>query len=121
MKGMSEHTDEVTRALVQAADAARFAPSIHNTQPWRWVVRAGRLELFGVSERQLSEQDPSGRHTPVLGLSAAARASGEAAPLIATAMAGGAVAEALAGTAPPRLSPHPAARRDRPSSRCRRT
>ncbi|MEU4421327.1 nitroreductase [Actinoplanes sp. NPDC024001] len=58
---MSEHTDEVTRALVQAADAARFAPSIHNTQPWRWVVRAGRLELFGVSERQLREQDPSGR------------------------------------------------------------
>ncbi|WP_328460773.1 nitroreductase [Actinoplanes sp. NBC_00393] len=58
---MSEHTDEVTRALVQAADAARFAPSIHNTQPWRWVVRAGRLELFGVSERQLLEQDPSGR------------------------------------------------------------
>ncbi|MBG0560327.1 Acg family FMN-binding oxidoreductase [Actinoplanes aureus] len=58
---MSEHTDEITRALVQAADAARYAPSIHNTQPWRWVVRAGRLELFGVVERQLREQDPSGR------------------------------------------------------------
>lgn len=56
---MSE--DEVTRALVQAADAARFAPSIHNTQPWRWVVRQDRLELFGVVERQLTEQDPGGR------------------------------------------------------------
>ncbi|MFC7527435.1 Acg family FMN-binding oxidoreductase [Actinoplanes sp. GCM10030250] len=55
---MSE--DDVTRALVQAADAARFAPSIHNTQPWRWVVRGGRLELFGVAERQLHEQDPAG-------------------------------------------------------------
>ncbi|WP_430783546.1 Acg family FMN-binding oxidoreductase [Actinoplanes sp. G11-F43] len=54
-------SDEVKRALVQAADAARFAPSIHNTQPWRWVVRDGRLELFGVAERQLREQDPSGR------------------------------------------------------------
>ncbi|GIE77802.1 NAD(P)H nitroreductase [Actinoplanes philippinensis] len=54
-------SDEVKRALVQAADAARFAPSIHNTQPWRWVVREGRLELFGVSERQLREQDPEGR------------------------------------------------------------
>jgi nitroreductase len=53
--------DEVTRALVQAADAARFAPSIHNTQPWRWVVRAGRLELYGVAERHLREQDPTGR------------------------------------------------------------
>ncbi|MEV6303936.1 nitroreductase [Actinoplanes sp. NPDC051861] len=56
---MSE--DEVTRALVQAADAARFAPSIHNTQPWRWVVRDGRLELHGVAERQLTAQDPDGR------------------------------------------------------------
>ncbi|SDT78636.1 Acg family FMN-binding oxidoreductase [Actinoplanes derwentensis] len=53
--------DEVKRALVQAADAARFAPSIHNTQPWRWVVTDGRLELFGVAERQLREQDPTGR------------------------------------------------------------
>ncbi|WP_433791736.1 response regulator [Actinoplanes sp. CA-252034] len=57
------------------------------------------------------EQDPSGRHTPVLGLSAATLASGNATPLIATAMAGGAVAEALTGAAPPRLSPHPSARR----------
>ena len=53
--------DEVKRALVQAADAARFAPSIHNTQPWRWVVRDDRLELFGAAERQLHEQDPEGR------------------------------------------------------------
>ncbi|GAA4930022.1 Acg family FMN-binding oxidoreductase [Actinoplanes utahensis] len=53
--------DEVKRALVQAADAARFAPSIHNTQPWRWVVRGDRLELHGVAERQLREQDPDGR------------------------------------------------------------
>ncbi|GAA1580226.1 Acg family FMN-binding oxidoreductase [Actinoplanes couchii] len=52
--------DEVKRALVQAADAARFAPSIHNTQPWRWVVQGDRLELFGVAERQLHEQDPGG-------------------------------------------------------------
>ncbi|MDI6101306.1 nitroreductase [Actinoplanes sp. NEAU-A12] len=54
-------SDEVKRVLVQAADAARFAPSIHNTQPWRWVVREDRLELFGVAERQLREQDPDGR------------------------------------------------------------
>jgi nitroreductase len=60
MEDMSD-SDEVRRALVQAAEAARFAPSIHNTQPWRWVVRADRLELFGVAERQLQEQDPDGR------------------------------------------------------------
>ncbi|WP_045744289.1 Acg family FMN-binding oxidoreductase [Actinoplanes rectilineatus] len=52
---------EQARALAQAADAARFAPSIHNTQPWRWVVRGDRLELHGVAERQLREQDPDGR------------------------------------------------------------
>ncbi|MEU4557048.1 nitroreductase [Actinoplanes sp. NPDC023936] len=55
------NAEEVKKALVQAADAARFAPSIHNTQPWRWVVRDGQLELFGVAERQLTEQDPEGR------------------------------------------------------------
>ncbi len=62
------------------------------------------------------EQDPSGRHTPVLGLSAAAlaeRAPGDTAPLIATAMAGGVVAEAMAGGAgwdslAPLLGHHPA-------------
>jgi nitroreductase len=55
------NAEEVKKALVQAADAARFAPSIHNTQPWRWVVRDGALELFGVTERQLTEQDPEGK------------------------------------------------------------
>ncbi|GAA2671079.1 response regulator [Actinoplanes palleronii] len=63
------------------------------------------------------EQDPSGRHTPVLGLSAAAlsdREPGDTAPLIATAMAGGVVAEAMAGGAgwdslAPLLGRHPAA------------
>ncbi|BBH63978.1 NAD(P)H nitroreductase [Actinoplanes sp. OR16] len=55
------NAEEVKKALVQAADAARFAPSIHNTQPWRWVVQSGELRLFGVTERQLTEQDPEGR------------------------------------------------------------
>jgi len=49
---------QTKRALLQAADAARFAPSIHNTQPWRWVVRSERLELFAVTDRQLQVQDP---------------------------------------------------------------
>jgi nitroreductase len=49
------------QALLQAADAARHAPSIHNTQPWRWVVRADALELHAVSRRQLRAGDPEGR------------------------------------------------------------
>ncbi|MFG2045187.1 Acg family FMN-binding oxidoreductase [Dactylosporangium sp. NPDC048998] len=54
-------TLSVTDALAAAADAARLAPSIHNTQPWRWVVHGDRLELYAVPDRQLREQDPDGR------------------------------------------------------------
>jgi nitroreductase len=45
-------------ALAHAADAARHAPSIHNTQPWRWVVRTDALELHAERHRQLHELDP---------------------------------------------------------------
>ncbi|WP_432839543.1 Acg family FMN-binding oxidoreductase [Dactylosporangium sp. CA-092794] len=54
-------TVSVTDALAAAADAARLAPSVHNTQPWRWVVHGDRMELFAVPDRQLREQDPDGR------------------------------------------------------------
>jgi nitroreductase len=50
----------VRQALIRAAEAARHAPSIHNTQPWRWVVRADRLELHAAPERQLPTEDPDG-------------------------------------------------------------
>jgi signal transduction histidine kinase/DNA-binding response OmpR family regulator len=66
------------------------------------------------------EQDPATRHTPVLGLSAAAgadRNAVDAAPLVATAMAGGVVAEAMAGgagweTLAPLLGGRPGVRKD---------
>jgi nitroreductase len=51
---------ERRRALLQAAEAARFAPSVHNTQPWRWVVHGDRLELSAATQRQLPVQDPQG-------------------------------------------------------------
>ena len=37
------------------------APSIHNTQPWRWVYRPGVLELYSDRSRQLPALDPDGR------------------------------------------------------------
>jgi nitroreductase len=37
------------------------APSIHNTQPWRWVYRAGVLDLYADRTRQLPALDPDGR------------------------------------------------------------
>ncbi|MFC7530106.1 Acg family FMN-binding oxidoreductase [Actinoplanes sp. GCM10030250] len=57
---MTEDAD-VRSVLARAANAARFAPSIHNTQPWRWIVFGDRLELHRVTDRQLRFQDPD-RH-----------------------------------------------------------
>jgi nitroreductase len=49
------------QALTEAARTARFAPSIHNTQPWRWTIRPGALELWAAAGRQLPVTDPDGR------------------------------------------------------------
>jgi signal transduction histidine kinase/CheY-like chemotaxis protein len=54
-------------------------------------------EVDGFSLLAAIEQDPTTRHTPVLGLSSAALAPGDPAHLVATAMAGGVVAEAMTG------------------------
>ncbi len=47
--------------LAEAASAAGAAPSIHNTQPWRWQVHPDRLELYAERDRQLTATDPDGR------------------------------------------------------------
>ncbi len=47
--------------LVRAADAARVAPSIHNTQPWYWRAGADAIELRADRSRQLLAIDPDGR------------------------------------------------------------
>jgi nitroreductase len=44
-----------------AATAALRAPSILNTQPWRWRIHDGVLELHGNADRQLTALDPDGR------------------------------------------------------------
>ncbi|GIJ48114.1 NAD(P)H nitroreductase [Virgisporangium aliadipatigenens] len=63
-------TNPLTEALATAAETAGRAPSIHNTQPWRWVVRNGALELHTVPERRLHELDPEG-HLMLLSCGAA--------------------------------------------------
>ncbi|MCV7031075.1 Acg family FMN-binding oxidoreductase [Mycobacterium sherrisii] len=40
---------------------ASRAPSVHNTQPWRWLVGAQSLHLYSDAERQLPNADPEGR------------------------------------------------------------
>jgi nitroreductase len=52
---------KASAALAQAATAAGYAPSIHNTQPWKWRVEGNQLDLYVDSSRQLSVSDPGGR------------------------------------------------------------
>jgi len=47
--------------LAEAAEAAGFAPSVHNTQPWRWRVAGDRIDLLADRDRQLRLADPEGR------------------------------------------------------------
>ncbi len=56
---MGEQTPGV--ALAAAARVGGYAPSIHNTQPWRWRVTGDVLELRAVRQRQLQMTDPMGR------------------------------------------------------------
>jgi nitroreductase len=56
---MESRTD--TEALTEAAVAAGAAPSIHNTQPWRWRVGDRVADLYADRSRQLAESDPDGR------------------------------------------------------------
>ncbi|MCK0089510.1 hypothetical protein HCA61_09770 [Rhodococcus sp. HNM0563] len=44
-----------------AVDLACRAPSVHNSQPWRWRYETGALDLHGDPSRMLGAVDPSGR------------------------------------------------------------
>jgi nitroreductase len=56
------HDDQsLTNALGHAAATAGYAPSVHNTQPWRWRLLPDTLELYAVRDRQLAATDPDGR------------------------------------------------------------
>ncbi|MEP7178385.1 MAG: hypothetical protein ABI775_04815, partial [Pseudonocardiales bacterium] len=48
-------------ALRAAAQRAILAPSVHNTQPWRFVIDSGRLEIYADRARLLTVLDPTGR------------------------------------------------------------
>lgn len=57
--GATSPPDRAT--LLAAMRVAARAPSVHNTQPWRWVYRDGQLFLYRDDERLLTSADPSGR------------------------------------------------------------
>jgi nitroreductase len=60
MSGIEDHGAEHPHAtvLATAATAAGSAPSIHNTQPWRWRVHPDVLDLYAERGRQLTHTDP---------------------------------------------------------------
>ncbi|HET9518725.1 MAG TPA: nitroreductase family protein [Actinoplanes sp.] len=58
---MTARTGMTAAALARAAAMAGFAPSVHNTQPWRWTILADSMVLSVVRERQLNAVDPEGR------------------------------------------------------------
>jgi nitroreductase len=49
------------QALRQAAVRATLAPSLHNTQPWRFVLRPDALEVHADPTRWSQVLDPAGR------------------------------------------------------------
>jgi hypothetical protein len=48
---------EMRTAVIRAT----MAPSVHNTQPWRFVISRGSLELYADWTRRLTVLDPRGR------------------------------------------------------------
>jgi hypothetical protein len=51
--------DQTLRRIVELATRA---PSVHNTQPWRWRATPQSLELYADRSRQLVAEDPDGRN-----------------------------------------------------------
>lgn len=49
------------RAMTAAATTAGHAPSIHNTQPWRWRLTDNQLDLYLDHSRGLEVTDPDSR------------------------------------------------------------
>jgi nitroreductase len=58
---MSTVQEEKKALLKKAVQRASLAPSVHNTQPWRFVVRPDALDLYADNDRQLGALDPTRR------------------------------------------------------------
>ena len=54
-----------TAAARRAAVRATLAPSVHNTQPWRFALNGRGVELYADPRRRLTILDPSGRQMTI--------------------------------------------------------
>ena len=60
-RGTTTRVSEQGRLLAKAAVAALGAPSVLNTQPWRWRIGGDVAELRADRSRQVHSIDPDGR------------------------------------------------------------
>jgi hypothetical protein len=51
--------------LQRIVELACLAPSVHNTQPWRWCARGRTIELQRDAQRMLPVADPRGRNLAI--------------------------------------------------------
>ena len=51
--------------IERVVEVASKAPSVHNTQPWRWRASGRTLALYADRTRQLHETDPEGRNLTI--------------------------------------------------------
>ena len=49
------------KEITMAVELACRAPSLHNSQPWRWVASSTGVDLFVDPHRTVTSTDPSGR------------------------------------------------------------
>ena len=49
------------KEITTAVELACRAPSLHNSQPWRWVASSTSVDLFVDPHRTVTSTDPSGR------------------------------------------------------------
>ena len=59
--GYPARGSEERMVLTEAVKEAQRAPSVHNTQPWRWRIRPGTIDLFADWHRHLVTTDPDRR------------------------------------------------------------
>ncbi|MFZ1177149.1 MAG: nitroreductase family protein [Mycobacterium sp.] len=52
-----------TKVIKKAVELACRAPSLHNSQPWRWVASSANVDLFADPHRIITSTDSSGRES----------------------------------------------------------
>ncbi|TMQ79266.1 hypothetical protein ETD83_42140, partial [Actinomadura soli] len=57
----SQSTDIATDVVRRAVEDAVQAPSVHNTQPWRFGISGSRISVRADADRRLDVADPDGR------------------------------------------------------------